>query len=129
MRSGGKVADSTIRNYLAGKQYHRRKLWALAEVLGERWGVQVLNNYGEPEMANELIAMHQANRDQLAPPWDEPTEVANPVTYVGGRPPRVTVDGADISTGALFRNGDKLTPEQRARVQGYIDRLLEEEGG
>lgn len=35
-------------------------------------------------------------------------------------------DGLSPAPEALFRRGEQLTPEQRARVQGYIDALLEE---
>jgi len=44
-------------------------------------------------------------------------------------PVGATDEVSAVVTKALFRNGDKLSEEQRAQVQGYIDALLKDERG
>lgn len=56
VRSGGRIADSTIRNYMAGRTYHRTKLRVLADAFGMPWGERILLAYGEHQMAEDLAA-------------------------------------------------------------------------
>lgn len=60
--TGGRVSDATVRNYVKGGPVRRDKLRIIAETLGPPDGVELLEAYGEHEMAAHLAAGGPASR-------------------------------------------------------------------